>query len=76
MSILTTDLVLYAAANRPEDDAAAGGGAIDPDYRYVFTQLAANDTLQVSSANAGDTTQVVTVTGLKADGASQAGQQH
>lgn len=69
MAIAAADLILYGALSRPEDDAATSGGAIDIDHRPVFTQLAANDTLEMLSDNAGDTTQSVTVTGRDAAGA-------
>lgn len=69
MSILSTDLVAYASASRPEDDVSATGGAINPDVRLVFSQLAANDTLRVFSSDADDITQTITVKGRKADGA-------
>lgn len=67
--IAASDLLLFNAANRPEDDSTTGGGARDPDYRPDFTQLAANDQLEVLSSAAGDTTQVVTVDGRDAAGA-------
>lgn len=55
MSIANTDLILYAAANTPEDDVATAGGAIDPLRRIDFTQLAANDDVEAVSDNAADT---------------------
>lgn len=54
--------------NRPTADGTTSGGAIDVDNRPVFTQLAANDTLEMVSSQAGDTTQSVTVTGRLATG--------
>lgn len=69
MPIASTDLIALGSLNRPEDDTATVGGAIDIDNRPVFTQLAANDTVQVKSDNAGDTTQNVTITGRDAAGA-------
>lgn len=69
MSILDTELKRYAAANRPEDDVSAGGGAIDLTCTLDVTQLAATDTLSLVSDNAGDTTQNVTVRGRDASGA-------
>ena len=62
MPIAATDLKLYASANTPEDDTATAGGAIDETTRLDFTQIAANDDLEVLSAAAGDTTQTATVT--------------
>lgn len=69
MSIVAAELILYGALSRPEDDVATSGGAIDPDNRATMVQMAANDTLEVLSDNAGDTTQLVTVTGRNAAGA-------
>lgn len=69
MPIAASDLLAYNVLNRPEDDTATGGGARDPDYRPGFTQLAANDDLEVLSSSASDTTQVVTVDGRDATGA-------
>ncbi len=69
MSIVAAELILYGGLLRPEDDVASAGGAIDRDNRATLTQMAANDTLEVLSAAAGDTTQIVTVTGRNAAGA-------
>ena len=69
MTVLDTDLLLYSALNRPEDDTSTGGGGIDLDTRPEFTQLAAADTLEILSSAAGDTTQTVTVTGRNNAGA-------
>ena len=69
MAIAATDLKFYAAANMPEDDTGTVGGAIDALRQVVFTQLAANDQLRIVSSAAGDTTQLVTVTGRDAGGA-------
>lgn len=63
MSIVAAELILYGALSRPEDDVSLTGGAIDRDNRATLAQLAANDTLEMLSDNAGDTTQGVTVTG-------------
>lgn len=61
MPIADTDLIAYAALNQPEDEVSTAGGAIDPDTRVVFTDLAVNDDVEVVSDNAGDTTQQITV---------------
>ena len=55
MPIATSDLILYASADTPEDDAAQAGGAIDLLRRLDFTQIAANDDIEALSDNAGDT---------------------
>lgn len=69
MPIVDADLVAYNALNRPEDDVATGGGGRDVDFKPDFTQLAADDDIEVVSAAAGDTTQTVTVDGRDATGA-------
>ena len=69
MAVLATDLIVYNSLNRPEDDTTLTGGGIDVDHRPVFTPLAANDTLEMLSSAAGDTTQTVTITGRDAVGA-------
>lgn len=71
MAIQDTELIAYGSLNRPEDDVNTSGGAIDADNRPVFTQMAAQDTLEVLSDNSGDTTQQITVTGRDAAGAIQ-----
>lgn len=57
MPIVTADLILYASVDTPEDDAAQAGGAIDALRRLDFTQIAANDDVEVVSDSASDTTQ-------------------
>lgn len=69
MAIVAADLVFYGAANHPEDDTSTVGGAIDLTVKVAMTFMAANDTIDVVSDNAGDTTQTVTVTGRLASGA-------
>lgn len=68
MAITSENLVFYASANMPESDSTTSGGAIDVDTRIIFTDISAADTVEVVSANAGDTTQTVTITGRRADG--------
>ena len=68
MAVVQSDIVAYAAANKPTDDTSTNGGAIDDDERVVFTDLAANDDIEVVSDNAGDTTQNITVTARNAGG--------
>ena len=68
MSIAASDLIAYAAANRPNDDSSTTGGAIDTDHRIVFAQMGANDKLNVFSSSGADTSQVVTVIGRKPNG--------
>lgn len=68
MSILTSELILYGSANHQETDSGTQGGAISTSTKLEFTDIAATDTVQVLSSNAGDTTQTITVTGRQASG--------
>ena len=75
MAVAATDLVAYAAINvagdppGPTSDTTTMGGARDPDYQVIFTDLASNDDVEVISAAAGDTTQKVKVFARNAAGA-------
>lgn len=66
-SIVAADLVAYHAATQSDADAIAVGGAIDLLRRPDFTQLAANDDVEVISTSASDT-QNCTITARAADG--------
>ncbi len=67
MAIASTDLIAYASANMPDADTGTNGGAIDT-LRYIdFTQIAANDDIEVISSSASDT-QNCTITGRNAAG--------
>lgn len=76
MAIVASDLVAYASINvaldppGPTSDTTTTGGAIDLDYRVIFTDLGANDDVEVVSAAGGDTTQSCTVVARDATGAS------
>jgi hypothetical protein len=67
MSVLTTDLVVYAAANICSDDAGASGGAIDPTRRGSFTQM--NQVSTLTYVSDGADVRTVSVTGRVASGA-------
>lgn len=67
MPIAATDLVIFNSANMPETDAGVSGGAIDLLRRPDFTQLAANDDIEVISTSASDT-QNCTIEGRDAAG--------
>lgn len=69
MPIVAADLVFYGAANHAEDDTSTQGGAIDLTTKVAMVFMAANDTIDVVSSSAADTTQTVTVTGRVATGA-------
>jgi hypothetical protein len=68
MSVLTTDLVLYAAQNICSDDVNPSGGAIDDTRRASFTQMTAVSTLTYASDGADVRT--VTVVGRDSTGAN------
>jgi hypothetical protein len=61
MALSAASLVLRCSASRPKDNVSASGGAKDPDFRPTFTQLLANDDIEVVSSSAGDTTPQATV---------------
>lgn len=68
MAIAATDLVAYASANHPADDTSTAGGAIEPKVRIEFTQIAANDDIELISSSASDTMNA-TIVGRNAAGA-------
>jgi hypothetical protein len=68
MSVIDADLVAYCAADMPEDDVSAVGGAVDLARILVFVQMTVNGYLDVVSDDAGDTDQVYTVTGYDGSG--------
>lgn len=70
MSVAASDLQVYGAATMPEDDTTATiGGAVDLTTKIVFTDLAANDTIDIISDDAGDTDQIYRIYGFSAAGA-------
>jgi hypothetical protein len=68
MSIVSTDLQLFASVNMPDIDTGTNGGAIDTLRRVAFVQIAANDDIEVISSSASDT-QNCTITARDATGA-------
>lgn len=50
-----SDLVAYLSANVPDTDSGSAGGAIDTLRRPDFTQLAADDDIEVISTSSSDT---------------------
>lgn len=70
MSVAQSELIAYCSANMPTTDSATSGGAIDPKTRAVFTDLAANDKVEVISTSASDT-MTCTVVGRDASGIIQ-----
>lgn len=72
MPVASTDLIFYGSASMPQDDVSTTGGAIATNTRVVFTSSTLvntlNDTVDMASSAAGDTTQTVVVTGRLATG--------
>lgn len=58
MSIQTDELRLYGAANRPEDDESAAGGAVDTDCVLSIAQPSSPGQLRARSSDAGDSADV------------------
>lgn len=67
MPIVSADLIAFAAANMPEDDASTTGGAISSTGKVEITDIAATDNVEVLSDGAD--TRNITVTGRIASGA-------
>ncbi len=69
MPIVAADIIAYGSASMPDDDVPTGiGGAEDQTIRVVFTDISANDTVEILSSSASDTTQTVTVFGRNTAG--------
>ena len=69
MSIIFGDLEIKGSAVMAEDEVTLKiGGAVDRAVKMIFGRLDANDTYQIVSEAAGDTTQDITVTGRDASG--------
>jgi len=68
MSIVAEDIKFYGAANHQTTDAGTQGGAIDTGTKITFTEISANDNVEVLSSNAGDTTQSLTLYGRLSTG--------
>ena len=68
MSVASSDLVLYASADMPENNSAAAGGAIDSGVRVTFDDPSAASQLIVYSSSESDTSQSLILTGRDAVG--------
>ena len=55
MSVLPSDIVVYGAANMPEADGIATGGAVDFSRRVAFYDIAPAGKVDVISSSASDT---------------------
>ena len=42
MSVVASDIVVYASQNMPQDDLSTAGGAINSGIRLVFTDIETN----------------------------------
>lgn len=70
MSVLRRDMRFYGSATMPDDDAAQNiGGAIDTAKKVTWGELSSAAQLKAVSANAGDTTQNIAITGRSSSGA-------
>ena len=68
MAVSSSNLVIYAAANMPEDDSSTAGGAINSGIRVTFADPASPATIQFISTSVSDAQNVV-LTGRNAAGA-------
>lgn len=72
MPVTASDIKVYGAANHAENDSSTQGGAIDTTVVMIFDDSALantlNDTLDIVSSDAADTTQTVTITGRNSAG--------
>ena len=68
MSVVSGDIVVYAAANMPEADTGAVGGAIDATTKIVFTDIGTTDQVAAVSDSATDTSSSLLITGRSAGG--------
>ena len=67
MSIVSSDIVVYASADMPEDDTSSSGGAIDTATMVIFTDIASTDNVEIFGEG-GDESKTVVVTGRLASG--------
>ena len=55
MSVLPSDIVVYASANVPEADGVTVGGAVDFTKRMDFSDISPSGTLDAVSSSPSDT---------------------
>ena len=67
MAIVSTDLVLYGATNKPESDSTASGGTVTTTFRPEMTAMSSNAVITINSTT--EDTRNVTITGRNAAGA-------
>ena len=68
MAVSSSDLVIYVAANMPEDNTSTAGGAIDSGVRATFDDPTSAAQLKVYSSSASDTGRTMSLTGRNAGG--------
>ena len=68
MAVVASNLVMYSAANMPQDDSTTSGGAIDSGVRVTFTDPSSAAQLIIFSSSASDTSQTLALTGSNAAG--------
>jgi hypothetical protein len=71
MSVLPSDIVAYGAADMPEADGAAVGGAVDFTSRVAFYDIAPTGTVDAVSSSASDTATQITYFGRDGTGVVQ-----
>jgi hypothetical protein len=71
MSVLPSDIVVYGAANMPEADGIAAGGAVDFSRRVAFYDIAPAGKVDVISSSASDTATKITYYGRDPAGVIQ-----
>lgn len=73
MALTANDLVLYGSANMPKSNGNTVGGVIDTTTKITFTDIAADDTVDLVSSLAEDTSKDVTVVGRTSTGTMASG---
>jgi len=67
MSVVASDIVVYASQNMPQDDLSTAGGAINSGIRLVFTDIETNSVISAYSDDNSDSG-TLTITGRDAAG--------
>ena len=67
MSVVASDIVVYASQNMPQDDLSTAGGAINSGSSLVFTDIETNSVISAFSDDNSDSG-TLTITGRDAAG--------
>ena len=67
MSVVASDIVVYASQNMPQDDLSTAGGAINSGIRLVFTDIETNSVISAFSDDNSDSG-TLTITGRDSAG--------